>query len=94
MDQICFKSNGSKVRGYFFSSKKTPTLATILFLQGSPGIEGDELICERLAQANTNVLTFNYRGTFQSQGTFSFSHAIDDIGVAIQFLKDPELQQK
>lgn len=94
MDPITFRSNGSIVRGYFFPSKRTPALATILFTQGFPGIEGDELICERLAQANTNVLTFNYRGTFQSQGTFSFSHAIDDIGAAIQTLKYPELQER
>ena len=94
MDPITFRSNGSIVRGYFFPSERTPALATILFTQGFPGIEGDELICERLAQANTNVLTFNYRGTFQSQGTFSFSHAIDDIGAAIQTLKYPELQER
>ena len=63
-------------------------------MQGFPGIEGDELICERLAQENINVLTFNYQGTFQSEGFFSFSHVINGIGAAIQFIKELSNQEK
>lgn len=33
------------------------------------------------------MLTFNYRGTFNSQGYFSFSHALADIGSALGFIK-------
>jgi len=73
MIPVEFASSGSMIRGYFFPSSGDPIIATVIFLQGFPGIEGDELICERLAQANVSVLTFNYRGTFGSQGYFSFS---------------------
>jgi len=84
-----FTSSGSVISGYYFPSYGNPIIATVLFLQGFPGIEGDELICERLAQENVNVLTFNYRGTFRSQGYFSFSHAVSDIGAALRFIKEP-----
>jgi dipeptidyl aminopeptidase/acylaminoacyl peptidase len=40
-----------------------------------------------LAQAGVNVLTFNYRGTFESEGFFSFSNVIADIGAAIAYLQ-------
>ena len=89
-----FESSGNILKGYFFPAKKYPPIATILFLQGFPGVEGDELICERLAHANDNVLTFNYQGTFQSEGYFSFSNALSDIGAAIQFIKELSNQEE
>jgi alpha/beta superfamily hydrolase len=62
---------------------------TAVFLQGFPGTEGDELICEHLSRAGINVLTFNYRGTFQSEGYFSFSNAVADTGAALRFIQEP-----
>ena len=82
------------LQGYFFPARGEPVLATVIFLQGFPGVEGDELICALLAQANLNVLTFNYRGTFRSQGNFSFSNAVSDIGATLSYLSQPGIQQE
>ena len=90
LHSVEFVSSDSVVQGYFFPSTGDPAFATVIFLQGFPGIEGDELICERLAQESVNVLTFNYRGTFRSEGYFSFSHAVADVDAALQFLREPE----
>ncbi len=57
-----FESSESVLRGYFFPASGDFTFATVLFLQGFPGTEGDELICERLARGGANVLTFNFGG--------------------------------
>ena len=89
-----FESSGNLLKGYFFPARKYPVIASVIFLQGFPGIEGDELICERLAQQNINVLTFNYRGTFQSEGFFSFSNTIGDIDAAIQFITESHFQKQ
>lgn len=86
---VSFKSAESIIRGYFFPSLLDGNKATVIFLQGFPGVEGDELICEKLAQAGLNVLTFNYRGTFQSGGHFSFTNAAADIGAALRFITEP-----
>jgi pimeloyl-ACP methyl ester carboxylesterase len=94
MIPIEFLSSESNVRGYLFPSSGDIVIATVLFLQGFPGTEGDELICRRLAKANANVLTFNYRGTFQSEGEFSFSNAVADIGAALKYLKAPKNQRE
>jgi len=85
-----FTSSESVVRGYFFLSTANSVIATVIFLQGFPGIEGDELICEQLSQVGINVLTFNYCGTFLSEGYFSFSNAVDDIGAALRFLENSQ----
>jgi len=93
MKTVKFRSSNHRIQGYFFPAAGNEAIATILFLQGFPGVEGDELICERLAQEQVDVLTFNYRGAFASEGYFSFSHAIADISAAIQFLQDPQFAQ-
>jgi pimeloyl-ACP methyl ester carboxylesterase len=85
-----FSSSGSRIKGYFFPGSIKPIIATVIFLQGFPGVEGDELICERLAQGCVNVLTFNYRGTFRSEGHFSFPNAIADVGAALRFVKESQ----
>ncbi|HSG44535.1 MAG TPA: hypothetical protein VLA72_15410 [Anaerolineales bacterium] len=92
MVTVEFLSIDNLIKGYFFPSPGNNPIATVLFLQGFPGIEGDELICARLARENVNVLTFNYRGTFGSAGHFSFSNAVVDIGAALQFIRQPQLQ--
>jgi len=51
-------------------------------------VEGDELICERLARGGVHVLTFNYRGAFKSEGLFTLSNAVSDVGAALRFVKD------
>lgn len=94
MDPIEFQSSGDLIKGYFFPAAIKPVRATVIFLQGFPGVEGDELICERLAQGPVNILTFNYRGTFQSQGYFSFSNTFEDVDAAVRFLEEPRMMEK
>ena len=85
-----FPSSGSRLKGWFFPSVTRPSKASVIFLQGFPGTEGDELICGALAAEGFNVLTFNYRGTFQSEGVFTFQNAVADIGAARDFITRPE----
>jgi predicted esterase len=92
MIPVQFSSSNSLVKGYFFPADNghaDSVSITAIFLQGFPGVEGDELLCEQLSQAGINVLTFNYRGTFQSQGYFSFPNAVADIGAALRFVQEP-----
>jgi dienelactone hydrolase len=93
MKTVEFTSSNHRIQGYFFPAAGKEVIATILFLQGFPGVEGDELICEKLAKEQVHVLTFNYRGTFSSEGYFAFSHAIADIGAALRFLQEPQVAQ-
>jgi uncharacterized protein len=86
LSQVTFPSSEDLLQGYFFPSVKGLHPVTLIFLQGFPGSPGDELVCERLAEAGCNVLTFNYRGTFESEGTFSFCNAVDDIDAALRFV--------
>jgi dienelactone hydrolase len=38
-------------------------------------------------------MTFHYRGSWGSEGTFSFAHAIEDVPVAVQLLRTPRMRR-
>lgn len=42
------------------------------------------------AQHGINALTFNYRGTHRSEGTFSFANTLLDIAAAVNYLRGNE----
>lgn len=84
---ISFQSDGAKVHGRYFEAPGVQPLPTVLLLQGSPGNPSDVLgLGERFAERGYNVLTFNYRGTCESEGLSSFGNAQADIEAALAFL--------
>jgi acetyl esterase/lipase len=42
-----------------------------------------------IRRAGWNVLVPHYRGSWGSEGAFSFSHALEDMQVFLQFLREP-----
>jgi alpha/beta superfamily hydrolase len=64
----------------------------VLLLAGFPGNEKDVLgVGERLVRAGIGVLTFNYRGTYGSEGDYSLPRAQEDIAAAHAFLLREEV---
>jgi pimeloyl-ACP methyl ester carboxylesterase len=63
-------------------------------VQGFPGNEKNLDIAYSLRRAGWNVLVYHYRGSWGSEGTFSFSNAIEDTQAAIQFLRETENVKK
>jgi pimeloyl-ACP methyl ester carboxylesterase len=93
---IQFRSENQIVQGKFYSapsgSVKFPTL---LLLTGFPGNEDDVLgLGEVLSQHRINILTFNYRGIYQSEGEYSLRNTQVDIQAAFDFLKDDKIGRK
>lgn len=79
------------LQGYFFKSTISTSAPTVLFMQGLPGGEGDELNLGKYFSVNgINLLSFNYSGIFSSGGKQSLSNALDDIQSALDFLKRKE----
>lgn len=84
---IIFEIEGFIIRGIFFLAAGESPFRTVLLLQGFPGDEGDILgLGQNLSENNINALTFNYRGTFQSEGTFSLRNTLQDISAGIDYL--------
>lgn len=88
---ISIDRNGVVLKGKFHTAEGTGFLPTVLLLQGFPGNETDVLgIGKILSQSGINALTFNYSGTFQSQGKSSIPNSEMDIMSAFTFLYNPD----
>lgn len=85
--KIELSKNGNKIDAKFYSANKTLP-PTVILLHGFPGNSNSPYgLAERINENGINVLVFNYEGSFESEGVFSFENCMEDIGVAITFLK-------
>ena len=67
-----FKSGSSNVYGRFFKTSSNQPVPTIIMLQGFPGREDDLFgLGNVLRKEGFNSITFNYRGSWKSEGIFS-----------------------
>jgi pimeloyl-ACP methyl ester carboxylesterase len=82
-------SHGSRLNTVLFLASGAASHPTVLLLHGFPGNEKNLDLAYTLRRAGWNVLFPNYRGSWGSAGTFSFSNALEDAQAALEFLRDP-----
>jgi len=84
---IAINRNGVLLKGKFYVAEGEGIFPTVILLHGFPGNENDVLgIGNKLSQSGMNALTFNYSGTYQSQGLASFENQQKDIQAAFDFI--------
>ena len=74
--------------GRFFMAQGAGPHATVVIARGMPDLLGSLDIAMALRRAGFNVLSFNYRGCWGSEGTFSLMHSLEDVQAAVAFLRD------
>jgi uncharacterized protein len=93
---VQFMSDGACVRGRFFPAavRQTASPALLLF-PGWPGEADDVLgLGAPLAERGIDVCMFNFRGLQQSEGTYTHANALQDVGNALQWLRQPDVQRR
>lgn len=68
--------------------------ATVVLLHGFPGVMMNLDIASYLQQQGWNVLVINYRGAWGSQGSFSYSHSLEDVRAALHYIKQNEVTKE
>ena len=87
---ININNNGIHLAGKLYVSEGSGTFPIIILLHGFPGNETDVIgMGKKLIEAGFNTLTFNYSGTFKSDGKFNFPNAQKDIEAAYNFIRQP-----
>jgi len=90
-----FISEGTCVRGRFFAAAGTAPATTLLLIPGWPGNPSDVLgLGALLAEHGINVCMSNPRGLHQSDGVSTHPNTQQDIGAALQWLRQADVQKR
>ena len=91
---VVFYSDGCKILGTIFLASGKELHATAIMLIGFPGNESNADIAYMLRRQGFNVLTFYYRGSWGSEGIYSWANLLSDTHAAYIFLKDKSSIEK
>lgn len=86
MATVEIQSNCNRMLGTFFTAQGKGPHPTMLLLHGFPGTENNFDCAHAFNRMGLNILVFHYRGTWGSDGSFSFMHALEDVHAAYSFL--------
>jgi len=89
LDTFQLPSHGSLLNAIVYVASGAGPHPVVLLLHGFPGNEKNLDIAQTLRRAGYDVLFFNYRGSWGSPGDFSFTHSIEDVDAAIDYLRTP-----
>lgn len=85
---VAFESKGANVHGLFYKATGVEPLPTVILCHGFPGNSTDVLgLGERLMKEGISALTFNYRGTWGSEGLFTIADSLEDVVSAISYVQ-------
>ena len=87
LNELNFQSHGKRLNGLIYLAEGPGPHPTVLLLHGFPGNEKNLDLAQDLRADGFNVLFFHYRGAWGSEGTFSFTHVIEDVAAATAFLR-------
>jgi pimeloyl-ACP methyl ester carboxylesterase len=85
--ELAFASHGSRLNALMYTAQGAGPHPTVILLHGYPGVERNLDLAQAMRRAGINVLYFNYRGSWGSQGTFSFANAQEDVQSAIAYVR-------
>lgn len=90
MDELTIASHGSNLNGLIYVAEGAAPHPVVILLHGFPGYEQNLDLAQSIRRAGWNVVFFHYRGSWGSQGDFSFANAQDDVDSAIAWVRNPD----
>ena len=90
MDSFQIPSHGSPMNAFVYIAAGAGPHPVVVLLHGFPGNEKNLDLAQDIRRAGWDVLCFNYRGSWGTQGDFSFGHGIEDVASALSYLRQPE----
>ncbi|MDP4252668.1 MAG: alpha/beta fold hydrolase [Bacteroidota bacterium] len=87
MKELRIPSTGSLLQGFIYTPNGKEPHPTLLMLHGFPGNEKNLDLAQAVRKHGWNVVYFDYRGSWGSQGSFSFRHCVEDVSNVVAFCK-------
>ena len=80
---------GSHIMGMLLLASGTQGHGTVILLHGFSGYEQNMDLAQALRRDGWNVLAMHYRGSWGSEGTFSFTNCMEDVGTMLAYVSEP-----
>lgn len=88
--ELTLTSNGKRMSGFIYQAKGEGPHPTVLLLHGYPGNEKNLDVAQVLRSNGWNVLFFHYRGSWGSEGEFSFLNAEEDVQNVLRYMTNKD----
>jgi uncharacterized protein len=85
--ELFIPSGNSQLQGFIYKANGPQKHPTLLLLHGFPGNERNLDLAQVVRAHGWNVIYFNYRGAWGSQGQFSFVNCVEDVKNVVAFCK-------
>ena len=92
--EIAVRSSGERLNGLLYVAGGAGPHPAVLLLHGNPGNERNLDVAQAMRRAGYTVLYFDYRGNWGSGGTFSRSHALEDVAAALNWVRSPAVARQ
>ena len=79
-----FEVAGAEINGLVYEAQGPGPHPLVVLLHGFPGNERNLDLAQGLRRAGWNVVFFHYRGSWGSEGQFSFSHVLEDVAAVVE----------
>jgi len=83
--ELFIPSEGSQLAGLIYRANGAGKHPTLLLLHGYPGNERNLDLAQVVRAQGWNVIYFDYRGSWGSQGKFSFTNCVKDVVNVVAF---------
>jgi len=88
--ELTIESHGKRMSGFAYLAAGEGPHPTILLLHGYPGNEKNLDVAQAMRSRGWNVVFFHYRGSWGSEGEFSFRGAEQDVQVVLDYMTKEE----
>jgi pimeloyl-ACP methyl ester carboxylesterase len=89
LETLHIPTGGVKINGVGYIAAGPGPHPTFVLMHGLPGIEKNLDLAQAVRRAGWNVVTFNYRGSWGSPGSYSFAQNLQDADAVLAYLRDP-----
>ena len=89
MEVLHIPSHGAVINGIVYTPGGAGLHPTIVICHGLPGNEKNLDLAQALRRAGWNAVTFNYRGSWGSPGSYKFSQNLEDADAVLAYLRVP-----
>jgi len=89
MDVLHVPTHGLLINGLIYKPAGAGPHPTLVICHGLPGNEKNLDLAQAVRRAGWNAVTFNYRGSWGSPGSFRFAQNIEDANAVLAYLREP-----